>query len=339
MPQSGIREIFDKIQQYDEIYDLSIGEPDFNTPEPIAEAVASAVGSGAGSYTSTVGRADLREAIASKLDTENEIQADPTEEIIVTSGAMGALFSATQVLCNSGDEVIVPGPYWPNYEGHLRNTGASLVSVSTSQANGFVPTADDIEAAISDDTVGILLNSPTNPTGAVIPPEILKDIGEIVTENNLWIILDETYEDLVYESINHHSLASDPNLFEHSITIHSFSKSYAMTGWRIGYASGPADVISRMRILQEHTISCAAEPSQVAAKVALENPAVKSQIHEAFANRREIILERLQEIPNISVNTPYGAFYVFVDISSLMNDSYQFVEELIEEERVAGVPG
>ncbi|WP_246403970.1 pyridoxal phosphate-dependent aminotransferase [Halobellus ruber] len=338
MPQSGIREIFDAAQAYNDLADLSIGEPDFATPEPVATAVADAIGDGTSGYTQTVGRADLRGAIAEKLANTNDIQADPVTEVMVTPGAMGALFAATQVLADSGDEVLLPDPYWSNYHGHIANTGADLVTVPTSAADDFVPRPEAIAERITDGTVGLILNTPNNPTGAVVPPSTLREIGDLLVEHDVWAILDETYEDLVYDGATHHSLASDDEFFERSITVHSFSKSYAMTGWRIGYATGPEDVIERMRVLQEHTVSCASEPAQVAAMAALDHPGVASRIHDAFASRRELILNRLTDIAGVDPGTPRGAFYVFADVSALTDDTSEFTKQLLSE-GVAAVPG
>jgi len=338
MPQSGIREIFDAAQAYDDLADLSIGEPDFTTPEPIATAVADAIGDGASGYTQTVGRSDLRAAIAAKLADANGIRADPETEVMVTPGAMGALFAATQVVADAGDEVLLPEPYWSNYHGHVANTGADLVTVPTAAADEFVPRPEAIADRITDDTAGLILNTPNNPTGAVVPPSTLQEIGDLLVEHDAWVILDETYEDLVYDDATHHSLASDDALFERSITVHSFSKSYAMTGWRVGYATGPADVIERMRVLQEHTVSCAAEPAQVAAMAALDHPEVASEIHDAFARRRTLILDRLADIPGVDPGTPRGAFYVFADVSALTDDTREFAKQLLPA-GVAAIPG
>ncbi|GGC50761.1 pyridoxal phosphate-dependent aminotransferase [Haloferax sulfurifontis] len=337
MPQSGIREVFDAAQSYDDLADLSIGEPDFATPEPIAAAVCEAVGTGASSYTETVGRPELRAALAEKLAVENGIDAAPESEIIVTPGAMGALFAAVNVLCDPGDEVLVPEPYWPNYHGHVASANARLASVSTDEE--FVPTPDAVEAAVSDDTTAILLNSPGNPTGAVIPPDRLRALDDVAAEHGLWVVADETYEDLVYDGATHHSLASDGDRFDRIVTVHSFSKSYAMTGWRIGYASAPERVIDAMRVLQEHTVSSVPEPAQVAASAALANRYVVGELREAFAERRRLVLDRLAAIDGIDPGTPRGAFYVFADVSAHTTDSRAFVERLMSEAGVASVPG
>lgn len=339
MPQSGIREIFAAARGYDDVRSLGIGEPDFDTPAPVAEAISEAVGTGIGSYTDGPGRPDLRVALAEKLETSNAIAVDPESELIVTPGAMGALFAAVNVVCDPGDEVLVPTPYWPNYHGHLVSAGAEMVPVPTTKSGGFVPRPEDIEAAVTEDTVGMILNTPANPTGAVVPPETLEAIGETLAAADLWAILDETYEHLVYEDATHHSLASDPEFFDRAVTIHSFSKSFAMTGWRVGYASGPAEVIEEMAVLQEHTASCAAEPSQVAAKAALDHPEIVAEIHDAFAGRRDLILGRLREIPGVDPGNPRGAFYVFADVSELTGDTRSFVMDLIDEVQVTAVPG
>jgi len=339
MPASGVRKVFDAVQAHEGVADMTLGEPDFATPAPIVDAVTAALGEGATGYTQTVGRQDLRVALADKLDAENDVAVDPDEELIVTPGAMGALFAATHVLCESGDEVLIPAPYWTNYRGHVADTGGTLVPVPTDPSTGFVPRAEDVAAAASADTVGLVLNTPGNPTGAVVSPEQLRAIGEVLIDRDLWAIVDETYEDLVYDDAVHHSLASDPALFERIVTIHSFSKSYAMTGWRIGYASAPADVVSAMRALQEHTVSCVSEPSQVAAVAALDYPEVVADIHGTFADRRAYVLDRLDAIDGIDPGRPRGAFYVFADISALTADSGSFVDYLLEEAGVGAIPG
>jgi aspartate aminotransferase/aminotransferase len=339
IPQSGIRRIFQVAKEYDDVRSLGIGEPDFATPEPVAEAVSEALGTGVGSYTDGAGRPDLRAALAEKLDRANGISVDPDSELVVTPGAMGGLYAAVNVICEPGDEVLVPTPYWPNYRGHLASAGAEMVPVPTTKAEGFVPDPRAVADAVTGDTVGMILNTPANPTGAVVPPDRLDAIGDELVEHDLWAILDETYEDLVYEDATHHSLASDPGFFERSITVHTFSKSYAMTGWRLGYASAPAPVAERMTILQEHASSCAAEPSQVAAKAALDHPEVVEEIHGAFASRRQLILDRLEAIPRVDPGNPRGAFYVFADVSALAEDSYELVMDLLEEVQVAAVPG
>jgi len=269
IPQSGIREVFAAAKEYDDVRSLGIGEPDFATPAPIATAVSDALGTGIGSYTDGKGHRDLRDALAGKLSESNDIAVDPESELVVTPGAMGALYTAMHAVCDPGEEVLVPAPYWPNYRGQLASAGAEMRPVPTTKSAGFVPDPETVAAAITDDTVGMILNTPANPTGAVVPPATLRAIGETLADHDCWAIVDETYEDLVYEEATHHSLASDPDCFERTITIHSFSKSYAMTGWRLGYASGPAEVIGEMAVLQEHISSCATEPSQVAARAAL----------------------------------------------------------------------
>jgi aspartate aminotransferase/aminotransferase len=339
IPSSGIRDVFDAAKEYDDVRSLGIGEPDFATPPPIARAVSEALGTGVGSYTAGAGRDDLRAALAEKLDATNDIVVDPGEELLVTPGAMGALYAAVVTVCAPGDEVLVPSPYWPNYRGHLAGAGADLVPVPTAQSEGFVPRPGDVADAVTGDTVGMILNTPTNPTGAVVPPGTVRAIGEVLADRGLWAILDETYEHLVYGDATHHSLASDPGLFERTITVHSFSKSYALTGWRLGYASGPAGVIEEMAVLQEHACSCAAEPSQVAAKAALDHPEIVEGIHDAFARRRGILLDRLEAIPGVDPGTPRGAFYVFADVSALTDDTRAFVQELLAEVGVAAVPG
>ncbi|MDJ1434210.1 pyridoxal phosphate-dependent aminotransferase [Halostagnicola sp. A-GB9-2] len=339
IPQSGIREIFDQAQELDQIWDLSIGEPDFATPTPILESVTDELDEGATHYTETLGRLSLRERIADKLAEDNGIRANPLEEVIVTAGAMEALFTALTVICDPGDEVLVPAPYWPNYEGQIRSTGAALKPIETTAENDFVPQPKELEAAISSDTAVVLLNSPANPTGSVIDSETMAKLGDRIVENDLFCIMDETYEKLVYDGATHHSLASTPALFDRTVSIFSFSKSYAMTGWRVGYATGPSDIIDAMRVLQEHIVSCAAEPAQAAAEAALDQPAAAERIHDRFAERREVMVSRLDAVPGVSATAPDGAFYVFADVSERSGTSRDIVEQLLTDAHVAAVPG
>jgi len=339
MPASGIREIFDAAQQYDDLADLSLGEPDMTTPEPILDAVDRAVREGATHYTPTVGRADLRRALADKLAERNGITADPDSELLVTPGAMGALFCAVQVLVDPGNEVLVPAPYWSNYAGHVASAGGTLIPVPTEADDAFVPSPDRIEAAMTADTALVLLNTPTNPTGAVVPAATLERIGDVAAAHDVRCLLDETYEALVYDDAEHHSLASAPERFDRTVTVHSFSKAYAMTGWRVGYASGPADVIDGMRVLQEHTVSCVAEPAQIAARAALDHEGLVAETRATFDRRRGLMLDGLERVPGISPGTPSGAFYVFADVTATGMDSRSLVLHLLDDEQVAAVPG
>ncbi|RQH02477.1 pyridoxal phosphate-dependent aminotransferase [Natrarchaeobius oligotrophus] len=339
MPESGIREVFDEAATYDDVADLSIGEPDFTTPEPIVDRVDDRVRSGATHYTPTQGRPDLREALSAKLERENGISADPETEVIVTPGAMGALFEAIHSLVDSGDEVVIPEPYWPNYDGHVASAGGTVVPVETDPEDGFVPSPEDVADAITPETKLLVLNTPSNPTGAVIPPATLEEIAAVVDRAGVWCLVDETYESLVYDDAEHHSIASDPETFDRTLTVHSFSKAYAMTGWRVGYVSGPSHVIDSIRVLQEHTVSCVAEPAQEAALAALSEPELLDDVREIFDRRRSLLLEELEAVPGLSPVEPAGAFYVFAEITGTDRDSRSVVMQLLEDEQVAVVPG
>jgi aspartate aminotransferase/aminotransferase len=185
----------------------------------------------------------------------------------------------------------------------------------------------------------MILNTPSNPTGAVVPLDRLRAIGDLLVDRDHWAIVDETYEDLVYADATHHSLASDPALFDRTVTVHTFSKSYAMTGWRLGYATAPAEVISPMRVLQEHTVSCVAEPTQVAGLAALDHRGIVDEIHDELAGRRRLILDRLEGIDGVDPGDPRGAFYVFADVSDVTTDSLGFVDHLLETAQVGAIPG
>ncbi|RQG88054.1 pyridoxal phosphate-dependent aminotransferase [Natrarchaeobius halalkaliphilus] len=339
MPESGIREVFDKAAQYDDIADLSIGEPDFTTPEPIIDAVDERVRAGATHYTPTAGRSDLRESLSRKLARENDISVDPESEVLVTPGAMGALFESIHSLVDPGDEVVIPEPFWPNYHGHVASAGGTIVPVETDRKDGFVPSPDRIADAITADTKLLVLNTPSNPTGAVIPQATLERIASVVDEADIWCLVDETYESLVYDDREHYSIASDPALFDRTVTVHSFSKAYAMTGWRVGYVSGPSHIIDSIRVLQEHTVSSVAEPAQVAAMAALESPELLEEIRETFDRRRTLMVDRLGSVPGLSPVDPAGAFYVFAELTGTELDSRSVVMRLLEDEQVAVVPG
>ena len=244
VPHSSIRKMFNVASTMDNVINFGIGEPDFDTPACIIEAAKKAMDEGFTHYTANAGLIELREAIAAKLKADNDIDVSPSTDIIVTSGGMGALALAVLTLAEEGDEVLLPDPSWCNYTSHVILAGAKPVFVQLSEENGFMLTAADIEKRITDRTKLIIINSPANPTGAVISAEEMANIAKLVERHGLFVITDEVYEKFVYDDARHISLASFKEIKDRVITINSFSKSYAMTGWRIGFAAGQKDIIS-----------------------------------------------------------------------------------------------
>ena len=283
--------MFNVASTMDNVINFGIGEPDFDTPAGIIEAAKKAMDEGFTHYTANAGLIELREAIAAKLKADNDIDVSPSTDIIVTSGGMGALALAVLTLAEEGDEVLLPDPSWCNYTSHVILAGAKPVFVQLSEENGFMLTAADIEKRITDRTKLIIINSPANPTGAVISAEEMANIAKLVERHGLFVITDEVYEKFVYDDARHISLASFKEIKDRVITINSFSKSYAMTGWRIGFAAGQKDIISQMTKLQEHVVACVSTISQKAALEALTGPQHDlAAMLESYKRRRQVLL-------------------------------------------------
>ncbi|MBN2330335.1 MAG: pyridoxal phosphate-dependent aminotransferase [Candidatus Aenigmarchaeota archaeon] len=326
-----------------DVVNFTAGEPDFDTPDFIKEAAMEAIRSGFTKYTAAPGMPELREAIAKKLRHENGLDY-PGSQIVVSCGGKHSLYNVFQALCNPGDEVIVPTPFWVSYSEQVKLCSSKPVFVGTREENGFRLLAEDLEKRVSSKTKAILLNSPCNPTGAVIDRKELKKIASIAVENGIYVVSDEIYEYLVYEG-EHVSIASlGDEIRERTITVNGASKAYSMTGWRIGWAAGPADVMKMIGNFQSHTTSNPASISQKAYLAALNGP--RDSIHrmrDEFRKRRDLIVTRLNEARPISCIKPHGSFYVFPNVSACLTggirDSMSFSRKLLEEARVAVVPG
>lgn len=325
------------------VINLAAGEPDFPTPAYIQEAGTEAISGGFTRYTPSAGILELRQAVAKKLSEKNSGDYDPSE-IVVGVGAKQVLHLAFQTLCDEGDEVILPTPVWSTYIEQVKLAGGNPVLVKPLTA--FQVTAKTIAEHVTTKTKIIVLNTPCNPTGAVIKREEMEQIAELAIKNNIFIISDEIYEEFIYEG-KHCSIASlAEDVKRSTITVNGFSKSYAMTGWRVGYGAGPQDIISAMAALASQTTSCTSTVSQAAALEALTSkesePSIRN-MREEFRKRRDIIFEQLSAIEGIEVHKPQGAFYIFPDISKLLGDKYPsssaWAEELLEKEHVAVVPG
>jgi aspartate aminotransferase len=323
-----------------DIYSFGAGEPDFDTPEHIKAAALEALQAGFTKYTPSSGIPELRAAISEKFKRDNDLDYKPSE-IIVSNGAKQSCFNAILAVCNEGDEVIIPAPYWLSYPEMVRLAGATPVIVQTTQANNWKITASQFEDAMSPRTKMIIINSPGNPTGSVYTKEELRSIVEVAAEEEIIILSDEIYESLTYDGAEHVSIASlTPEARDLTITVNGFSKAYAMTGWRIGYLGAPEKIAKAIDALQSHSTSGPNSFAQKGALAALtSSQQCVAEMREEFNIRREYITERLSAIPNITAVKPQGAFYILANISKLGLTSTNFAERLLSKANVAVVPG
>jgi aspartate aminotransferase len=331
------------------IIDFGLGEPDFATPDNIIRAAEHAMAEGFTKYTPPAGLPALRRAIADKLKRENNLVYAP-EEIIVSCGAKQALYNVAMVLLDAGDEVLIPGPYWVTYPAQVVLAGGTPVIIPTTAANDFKVTGDMLRRYLTPRTRGIILNSPCNPTGAVYTPAELEDLAGVLLDTDLFIITDEIYEHIIYDGLKQISIATlDPALKARSIVVNGFSKAYAMTGWRLGYCAGPREVIEMCDRLQSQSTSNATALVQVAGIEALTGPQESVEVMaQAFEQRRNFVVARLNAIPGITSNTPRGAFYIFPNIAALfgrrangqpLNTAAAVADYLLDAAGVAVVPG
>lgn len=322
---------------------FSLGEPDFDTPQSIKDAASQALSDGYTKYAPTPGIPELREAISQKFAIENHLQYKP-EQILVSTGAKQCLYNAFMALLEPGDEVILLAPYWVTYADQIHLAGGKSVIVESFAESGFVPTIEDIQAAVSPKSRAIVVNSPCNPTGAVFPDSLMKEIAEFAVRNNLWIITDEIYEHLTYGRTSISLAGIDSRVYDRTITINGCSKTYAMTGWRIGYAAGPTEVIKAMSKVQDQVTSGATTFAQKGAVAALHLPhAEVEKMRATFEERRNLLLSLLREIPGLVVPNPEGAFYAFFGVQHYLTSSVKtdvaLSEYLLEKAHVALVPG
>lgn len=327
-----------------DVISFGAGEPDFDTPEPISNAAIEAIQKGFTKYTPTSGIPELKGAAAEKLFRENGIKVSP-DQIVVSSGAKQSLYNALMCLVDPGDEVILIAPYWMTYAEQVRLAGGIPVAVRTQIENGFLPDPNDIKSAITNKTRAIILNTPSNPTGAVFPRELIKEIVALAIRNGLWMICDEIYEKLIYDGEKHVSPASlGEDALSRTITVQGCSKSFAMTGWRIGYSAAPMPIAKAMSNLQDQVTSCPTSFAQKGAIAALKlGPETVEKMRTEFQSRRDLLIRKLREIPNVSVPVPKGAFYALPDVSAYLGakiqDDAALASFLLEQVHVATVPG
>ena len=322
------------------VLSFSVGEPDFNSPECASKAAIEAIQRGESHYTLNSGIIELRKEVCNYYKRRFGLEYAP-DEVLVAPGAKPLLYEALQMFVDPGDEVLLFSPAWVSYVEQIHLAGGKEAIVDTLKTD-LIPTKEAIEAVLSDKTVGMIINSPSNPTGAIYGEETLKMIADIARERDLWIIFDEIYERLAYAPANHINILSvAPDLRDKTILVNGASKAYAMTGWRIGYALGPKALIAKMNTLQTHLTSNASSIAQWAAWGAVKDadPDVE-KMREAFEERRSVILGLIRDMPYVKVRDPEGAFYVFIDVrESPIPDDLEFCEKLLEEKYVAAVPG
>lgn len=328
------------------VVDFGLGQPEFKTPDVASEAGIKAIRDGYTKYTPTPGADDLKSAIIEKLQQDNQLTYGH-KEVIVSCGAKHSLYNIAQVLFEEGNEVIIPAPYWVTYPDQVLLNGATPVIVKTREEDRFLITKDQLKEAITPRTKAIILNSPSNPTGSVYTEKDFSDIADILVSASLWIISDEIYEKFIYDGKRYTSIASLSNdLKKKTIVVNGVSKSYSMTGWRIGYAAGPQEVIEAMSTLQSQTTSNPTSISQKASVAALKEggPFIDNMVSE-YSARRTLMVEGLNSIPGIRCANPAGAFYVFPNVAGLLgkrpaiHSSSAFATYLLDDYAVSTVPG
>lgn len=332
-----------------DVISFGAGEPDFDTPDYIKKAGIEAIQKGFTKYTPTTGITPLKEAVTKKLREDNGLEYS-TDEIIINSGAKNSISTALQAICNAGDEVIIPVPYWVSYSEMVKIVEGIPVFIETKSKNNFKVTKEELVSAITPKTKAIMINTPSNPTGAVYSKKELQEIAEVAIENQIFIISDEIYEKMVYDNNIHISIASlGQKIKDFTILINGMSKEYAMTGWRLGYTAANKNVIQAMGKIQGHALSHPSSISQYAGLEALEGDQsiVQDMVNE-FDKRRKYMVKRLDTIDYLDYIYPEGAFYVFIDISKVfgrtfnnvtINSSLDFSNLLLEQVNVAVVPG
>jgi aminotransferase len=344
IPFSGIRQVFEDVNRREkageDIIHLEIGRPDFDTPSNIKRACQLALDQGKVHYSSNFGIIELREAISEKLGRDNDISANPDTDIIVTVGANEAVFIAMMGLLNPGDEVLVMDPCWYHYFHCIQMAGAVPISVPARIENQFNPDIKELQSFITPKTKMMIINSPNNPTGAVYSKELLSQLAKIAIENDLWVVSDEIYEKMIYGTARHFSIATLPGMQERTVTINGFSKIYAMTGWRLGYAVAQKNIISALIRIHQYTSVCATTFAQWGAVEALTGPQTEAeQMVDAFDRRRKLVYNALRQMPGIRVLNPRGAFYIFPDVSGTGKTPNELAKFLLESAKIAIIPG
>jgi len=323
-----------------DVCSFSAGEPDFDTPAHIKAAAAKALDEGKTKYGAAAGEPKLREAIARKLKTDNGLDYK-SENVIVTNGGKHSLYNLIVALIDPGDEVIIPAPYWLSYPEMVTLVGGVSVIVRTDASTGYKITPEQLRKAITPKTKLFILNSPSNPTGMVYTPDEIKALAEVIVDADIFVVSDEIYEKILYDGAEHISIGSlGKEIFDRTLISNGFAKAYSMTGWRLGYLAGPVEIIKAASTIQGHSTSNVCTFAQYGAIAALESPQdCVEEMRQAFAKRRQVMLDRLNAIPGLSTAKPDGAFYLFPDISKTGLKSLEFCDALLQEHQVAVIPG
>ena len=338
IPPSGIRRFFDIAATMDNVVSLGIGEPDFVTPQPIVAAGMASLEAGHTHYTSNSGTTALRAGISRHLQRLYNVEYDPALEVLVTVGVSEALYLALTAILNPGDEVIVPQPCFVSYTAEVSLAGGIPVPIATRVENNFQVTAAEVEAAVTRRTKALLIGYPNNPTGAVLERTTLEEIAQVAQKHDILVISDEIYDRLVY-NIEHTCFASLPGMWERTILLGGFSKAYAMTGWRLGYAAAPPEILGAMNKIHQYTIMSAPTMAQEAALTALDHgEEAVEEMRQRYDRRRRFIVDGLNSV-GLKCFEPRGAFYAFPSVRGSGMDDAEFAERLLDEERVAVIPG
>jgi aminotransferase len=339
LPRSGIRDFFELVIGRDDVISLGVGEPDKPTPWPIRDAAIKALERGQTSYTSNLGLESLRIAISVYVKQLFRTDSDPKKEVLVTVGVSEALDIAFRAVLNPGDEVIYHEPCYVSYSPSIKMAYGVPVVVNTREENEFAILAEDIEKVITPRSRVLVLNFPTNPTGGIMPPEELEKVAALAIKHDLLVFTDEIYCELLYDGRSHKSIVEYPGMKERTVLLHGFSKAFAMTGWRLGYACAPAPLIEAMMKVHQYCMLCAPILSQLAGIEALKlGPAAYEDMRQSYEQRRNLIVSRFNQI-GLHCFNPGGAFYAFPDIRSTGLSSRDFAIQLLEAKSVAVVPG
>jgi len=339
IPRSGIRDFFEVVQTMGDVISLGIGEPDFATPWHIREAAIYSLEKGRTGYTSNLGLPRLRRSISDYVQKHFAVRYEPLSEVLVSVGVSEAIDIALRALLNPGDEVLYHEPCYVSYAPSIVMAGGVARSIPTRSEDNFVLRASDIEKAVTPKSKVLMLNYPTNPTGAAMPPEELEKIAAVCVKHNLVILTDEIYSELTYDGAEHHSVAALPGMKERTLLLHGVSKAFAMTGWRIGFACGPAVLIEAMMKIHQYSILCASIMGQEAAIEALERGERSvATMRKEYELRRNFIVRGFNDL-GLECFRPRGAFYVFPKITSTGLSSRDFSLRLLREKKVAVVPG
>lgn len=322
------------------VINFGAGEPDFDTPEHIKKSAKDAIDSGFTKYTPSSGISELKEAVCSKFMRDNRLRY-AKDSVVISCGAKHSLYNLFQVLCNPEDEVLMISPYWVSYPEMVKLSGARPIVIKTKESRGFKVSISDIKTAVSKKTKALILNSPSNPAGVVYDEKELKEIADIVVSKKIYVISDEIYEKLIYDGKTHISIASlGEDIFGRTITVNGVSKTYSMTGWRIGYLGAEESIAKAISILQSHSTSNPASISQKAALGALNmDDSMIDKMRLEFQKRRDCMMKSLDEIDGITYVRPAGAFYIFCNISKTGMKAADFAKRLLEEKLVAVIPG